>query len=247
VSVRHILASGVVLISCLVSVATADKKDKPEAVQNIDSGTFGVFVKGQRVITETFHVEQRNGASFIKSQIKEAAGSEPVSQKSDLEIAPSGELLRYEWSQGSGGSLSVAPSNDFLTERITATSGGKPAEQAFLMPSTSAILDNNFFIQREVIVWRYLAAACKQDGGSLKCQQDPAEFGALVPQDRTSLHVRLTLVGKEKVSIRGTDRELLHLTLTGDNFEWGLWVDDQDHFKLIRVAIPADSTEVVRD
>jgi hypothetical protein len=39
----------------------------------------------------------------------------------------------------------------------------------------------------------------------------------------------------------------LRLNLSGDSFAWNLWVDDQDHFKLIRVAIPADDTEVVRD
>lgn len=246
---RHILAgiTSAALFCGLAAGAAADKKDKPEAVQNVDSGSFGVFIKGQRVITETFHIEQRNGASIIKAQLKESVGAETASQKSDLEIAASGELLRYEWSQASGGALSVSPSNDFLTEKITTAASSKPAEQAFLMPSTSAILDNNFFIQREVIIWRYLAAACKQESGSLKCQQDPAEFGALVPQDRISMHVRLALVGKEKVSIRGVERDLLRLTMTGESFEWGLWVDDQDHFKLIRVAIPADSTEVVRD
>jgi hypothetical protein len=59
--------------------------------------------------------------------------------------------------------------------------------------------------------------------------------------------VRLEMVGKEKVMIRGTERELLRLNLTGDNFAWALWVDDHDQFKLVRVAIAADSTEVVRD
>ena len=51
----------------------------------------------------------------------------------------------------------------------------------------------------------------------------------------------------EKVTIRGAERELIRLTLTGDGFEWALWVDDRDQFKLIRIAIPADNTEVVRD
>ena len=225
-----------------------DKKDKVKpGVQLVDSGSFGVFVKGQRVITETFKVEQLNGASAIRSQLKQTAGEDSTSQKSDLEITPGGELLRYEWSQNSGGSLSVLPSNDFLIEKITSPGSGKPAEQPFLMPSTSMILDNNFFIHREVLVWRYLAAACKSEAGNWKCQQGPAEFGVLVPQDRNSLRVRLNLVGKEKVSVRGAERELLRLNLTGENFEWNLWVDSQDQFKLIRVAIPADNTEVVRD
>lgn len=254
--VAAVWLSGLTLLSFLVAASAVsarpskdDKKDKSKAssVQAVDSGSFGVFVKGQRVVTETFHVEQQNGASIIKSQLKQTTGDDPNSQKSDLEISPTGELLRYDWSQNSGGSLTVLPNNDFLIEKITAPGSSKAAEQPFLMPSSSMILDNNFFIHREVLAWRYLAADCKPEGGSLKCQQGPAEFGVLVPQDRNSLRVRLELVGSEKVTVRGAERNLLRLNLMGENFEWNLWVDPQDQFKLIRVAIPADDTEVVRD
>ncbi len=70
---------------------------------------------------------------------------------------------------------SVFPNNDFLLEKISTASSPKPAEQPFLMPSTSAILDNNFFVHRQILVWRYLAADCKPEGGNLKCQQDPGD------------------------------------------------------------------------
>jgi len=56
-----------------------DKKDKPKptSAQMVDSGSFGVFVKGQRVVTETFSVHQQNGISIIKSQLKQTAGPTP--------------------------------------------------------------------------------------------------------------------------------------------------------------------------
>ena len=73
------------------------------------------------------------------------------------------------------------------------------------------------------------------------------EFGALVPQDRTSIRVHVELVGKEKITIRGTERELMRLKLVGEDFEWAMWVDGNDQFKLMRVSIPADDTEVFRD
>lgn len=242
-----------ILIACSLSAAAADKKDKdkdkpkPAPIQAVDSGSFGVFVRGQRVVTETFSIAQQSGASTIKSQLKQTGADSSNNQKSDLEITSTGELLRYEWSQDSAGSLIVVPNNDFLIEKITATATGKPAEQPFLMPSTSVILDNNFFVQREVLIWRYLAADCKPEGGGLKCEQGPAEFGVLVPQDRTSVRVRVELIGREKVTIRGAERELLRINLTSETFEWAMWVDDHDQFKLMRVAIPADNTEVVRD
>ena len=236
-------------VSLTVSAPAADKKNQAKAApaQTVDSGSFGIFVKGQRVATETFSIQQQTSSSVIKSQLKQTAGADPISQKSDLEMTAAGELIRYEWSQSSGGSLSVFPNNEFLLEKISTASSSKPAEKPFLMPSSSAILDNNFFVHREVLIWRYLAAACKPEGGALKCQQDPGDFGVLVPQDSTSMHVRMELVGKEKIAVRGTDRQLMRLNLKGDDFDWALWVDEQDHFKLIRVAIPADNTEVVRD
>ncbi|HTW59752.1 MAG TPA: hypothetical protein VMD99_16605 [Terriglobales bacterium] len=239
-------ATAILLVSSLAAFAR-DKKEKPPAAHLVDSGSFGVFVRGQRVVTETFKIEQINGESVIKSQLKETTGADPSSQRSELAITSTGELLHYDWSQASGGSLTVYPNNDFLLEKISAPAAGKPAEQPFLMPSTSVILDNNFFVQREVLIWRYLASDCKPEGGNLKCQEGPGEFGALVPQDRTSMRVRVVLVGKEKTSIRGVDRELLRLNLESESFQWGLWVDDQDQFKLMKVVIPADNTEVVRD
>lgn len=232
---------------CSPALSTDKKdKDKGSGSQEVDSGSFGVFIKGQRVITETFRVEQQNGANLIKAQLKENGGAAPVQQKSVLEISAKGELLSYEWSQSAGGSLTVAPSNDFLIERISTATSSKPAEQPFLMPSTSAILDNNFFVQREVLVWRYLATNCKNEGGNFKCQS-PVEFGALVPQDRTSVRVRLEMVGQEKVNLRGSEHDLLRINLSGESFEWALWVDPQDQYKLMKVAIPADDTEVIRD
>jgi hypothetical protein len=227
-----------------------DKKDKAKAATvQVDSGTFGVFIKGQRVVSETFSVQQENGNSSIRSGLKEAAGQSATDQKSNLEITPSGEMLRYEWSQTTpvATSLVVLPNNEFLIEKITTAASAKPEEHPFLMPNTSLILDNNFFIHREVLVWRYLHDDCKPEGAGLKCQKEPAEFGVLVPQDRTSMRIRIQLVDKDKITIHGVERALLRLKLSGEAFEWNLWVDDSDQFKLMRVEIPADNTDVVRD
>lgn len=241
--------SAALLIFSLAALGSPkdDKKDKNKPrMQTVDSGSFGVIVKGERVITERFSIEQQDGISVIKAQLSAPTGSSPI-QRSELRITSSGELIRYEWSQESGGSISIYPNNDFLLEKTTGSGSGKPAEQPFLMPSTSSILDNNFFVHREVLLWRYLAASCKSEAGDFKCPQAPVEFGTIVPQDRTSMSVRVQVVGKEKVTLHGAERELLRLKLVGESFEWDCWVDDHDQFKLMRVAIPADSTEVVRD
>jgi hypothetical protein len=224
----------------------ADRKETKPVGGTVDSGSFGVFVKGQRVVTENFSVQQENGVSTVKSHLQEAAKTDGLGQKSELQMTSSGELVKYEWND-SNGSLIVLPKNEFLIEKITTGTSSKPAEQPFLMPNTSAILDNNCFIHREVLAWRYLATNCHNDGGNLKCQQGPVEFGVLVPQDRTSMRVRMELAGREKGTVRGTVRDLLRLNLKGEAFSWVLWVDEKDQFKLVRVQIPDDNTEVVRE
>jgi hypothetical protein len=238
----------VLLLACATVLSAGEKKDKskPESKKAVDSGSFGVYLKGQRVLTETFSIHEEDGISVVKSRLQEAAGSTQVRQSSELRMTSSGELIRYDWTDGTG-SLFLVPNNEFLLEKITPQPAAKAAEQPFLMPSTSAILDNNFFIHREVLAWRYLATNCKTEGGNLQCQEGPVEFGALAPQDRASLRVRMQLAGREKILIRGAERELLRLNLSGEAFSWVLWVDEKDHFKLIRVLIPEADTEVLRD
>ncbi len=234
----------VVLVCGTLSFAVDKKTDAKSHGNEIDSGSFGVFVKGQRVLTETFSVQQENGVSTVKSRVQDTGNSGSL-QTSELQMTGSGELIRYDWNDKNG-SLTVLPKNEFLIERITAGSS-KPAERPFLMPNTSAILDNNFFVQREVLAWRYLATNCHADAGNLKCQQGPVEFGVLVPQDQTSMRVRMELTGKQKATVHGAERDLLRIDLKGESFAWTLWVDGNDQFKLVRVDIPDDNTEVVRD
>jgi hypothetical protein len=238
----------VAVLACAAVLHAGDKKDNPKLAvsQMVDSGSFGVFVKGQRVVTENFSVQQDNGISIVKSQLKETARPTTAGQRSELQMTNSGELVRYQWTDGSG-SLVVTPNNEFLLEKITTAASSKPAERPFLMPSTAAILDNNFFVHRQVLAWRYLATNCHTENGTQKCLQGALDFAVLVPQDQTSMSVRMELAGREKITIRGTERELLRLNLKGEAFSWTLWVDEKDQFKLMRVLITDDNTEVVRD
>ena len=236
-------------LSCsllLVSLASASSDKEKDAAQAVDSGAFTILVKGQPVATESFSVQQRSSGSTIKSEIKDSAGT---AQNSELQLTGTGELVRYEWHEVSPGKsqLVLVPNDQFLKETTTNNPGEKPAEAPFLLPASTAVLDNNFFIHREVLAWRYLAANCKPLADKMQCATTPADFGAIVPQDHSSMRVGLELKGKETVPVHGTQRELMRLNLKSDTGDWTMWLDDADHFKLVRILIAADSTEVVRD
>ena len=228
--------------------AIAASKEKEPVGQTVDSGSFGVFMNGRRVATETFSVQQSSGGSVATSQFKTEAGVDPASQSSELQMTAAGNLRKYEWKEISPGKAqaTVMPNNDFLTQRSSANPQDKEQEQPFLLPASTSILDDYFFIQREILAWKYLASGCRQEKGQIQCPvNQKVQFGTLNPHSRSSMLVSLEFVGRERVSVRGVEKELNRLTLKSDGGDWALWLDDQ--FKLVRILIPGDNTEVVRD
>lgn len=221
------------------------KKDKAKATsQVIDSGSFGVFVSGRRIATETFTVKQLSEGSVTTSEIK-LEGSTQV-QSSTLQLAPGGDLIKYEWKETGTpekGETTVEPAQQFLTQRIKAND--KYSEQPYLMPNSTAILDDYFFSQRELLLWRYIAGACRPKDGEKACQMEKGQFGFVVPRQRMSGMATINYVGRDMISIHGEPKDLGKFTMTSDFGDWLLWLDDNQ--KLVRIVLPGESTEVLRD
>jgi len=233
-----------VVLALLMAAGSARGGKEKDAGQIVDSGSFGVFINGQRIATETFSVQQQASGNRVTSEMKEASGA---NQNSEMQITAGGELIHYEWHELSPGKgqLVLVPADQFLKESITPSPTEKTAEQPFLLPASTAVLDNNFFVHREILAWRYLSANCKTEAGKLQCALSPSQFGVIVPQDRLSMRATLELKGKEKIQVRGAERELLRVNLKAEGTDWAMWLDDQ--FKLVRIFIASDNTEVVRD
>jgi len=238
-------AIAIVLVTPLVAVA-ADKKDSKD--QMVDSGTLGVFMNGRRIATETFSIQQTDNGSVISSQFKTEEGTDKAAQSSELQLAPNGDIRKYEWKEISPGKAeaTVAPNNDYLMEHISANANEKAQDQPFMLPLSTSVLDDYVFIHREVLLWRYLATACKQEKGAVQCPAgQKTQFGALNPHQRSSLPLSVEFLGRDKIGIRGTERELNKFILRSEGGDWTMWLDDQ--FKLQRIFVSGDNTEVVRD
>jgi len=240
--------AGLCLLAASATAAASGKDDKAPAAQMVDSGSFGVFMNGHRVATETFSIRQSSGGSSVTSEFKTEAGVDKAVQTSEWEMTGNGELRKYEWKEVSPGqSQAVVLSNqDFLIERFRSGPQDKEQEQPFMLPASSSLLDDYFFVQREVLAWKFLASSCKQEKGELRCPlKQRVQFGALNPHARAPISVAVEFAGREKVTIRGVERELNRLDLKGDSIDWALWLDDQ--FKMQRILISGENTEVVRD
>jgi hypothetical protein len=240
-----------VFVALSFSLAFAGKK-KEERVSTkeqsriVDSGSFGVFVNGSRVATETFKIEQRESESLINSEFSTDGEGVRVRQSAELRMAPNGDLRRYSWREQSPGKeqLTVEPSSEFLIEHIIPDPPDKPSNVPLLVSSSTAVLDDYFFSHREALIWRYMAQNC---GATIHsdCTMAKVQFGAIVPQERSTASVSVEYQGKEKVIVKGAEETLDRFNLDVEGDLWVVYLDT--NMKMIKIVIPSDKTEVIRD
>jgi hypothetical protein len=226
-------------------------KEKEHEGQNVDSGSFGVFQNGHRVGTETFSIYQTSGGSVIQSEFKTVNGPVDAAQSSEMQLTPTGEVRRYEWKELSPGKATsvVLPNSDFLNQKWRSGPEEKEHEQPYLLPASTKILDDYFFVHRELLAWKFLAEACKQEKGQgTRCPlKQRTQFGTLNPHQHASAPLSAEFLGREKVTLKSGERDLFKLEFKTEAGTWQLWLDDQDHFKVMRMSIVGENTEVERD
>lgn len=245
---RWLFAFGLALTLVVSAFAAAKEKENEHEGQKIDSGSFGVFMGGHRVGTETFSIYQNQNGSVIESEFKTEGSAAQATQNSELRLTGSGEIRRYDWREVSPNKsqLTIVPTDQLLTQKWTTGPQEKEKEQPYLLPPSTSLLDDYFFVHREVLAWRFLAAACKQEKGQVQCPvKQRAQFGTLNPHQHSSAPGTMEFLGREKVTLKGTEQELNKLELKCDSGTWFLWLDDQ--FKLMRISIVGENTEVLRD
>lgn len=243
--VKIILLSLAVLTTTLAFAK--DPKDTKGGSKVWDSGSFGIFMNGKRVGTEKFTIEQRNSEmSVATSEITVDDGNSKVQQTAEMHVSPKGELLSYVWKGLSPQKeqSTVEPKDQLLVEHVIPAGDQKKTDVPYILPPSTVILDDNFFSQRELLVWRYLATGCviKPNEGRM-CA--PGHFGVLVPHQHLSASAVMELVGREKINFKGQDLELNKFKIEADGVEWNLWVNDD--YKVIKMTVPAGHVEVVRD
>jgi hypothetical protein len=248
----RLLAFALALVWCSAAsaapAANSNPKEKEHDGKQIDSGSFGVFQNGHRVGTETFSIYQTSYGSVIQSEFKTENTATQAVQTSEMQLNSKGEIRRYEWKELSPGTAQslVVPNDDFLNQKWTAAAGEKEHEQPYLLPTSTAILDDYFFVDRELLAWRFLGMVCKQDKGQMQClPKQHTQFGILNPHQQASAQISAEFLGREKINLKNGPQDLLKVEFKNDAGTWQLWLDDQ--FKVQRLAVVGDNTEVDRD
>ena len=237
------------LLGCVAALAVPMPrgKEKEHEGKAVDSGSFGVFQNGHRVGTETFSIYETSSGSVIHSQFK-TENTPPDVQTSEMELNSKGEIRRYEWKELSPGSAhyTVLPNGEFLNQKWSAGAGDKEHEKPYLLPASTSILDDYFFVHREVLAWKFLGAICKQEKGQVQCPfKERAQFGTMNPHQHSSAPLSAESLGREKVTLKSGPQELNKVELKNDAGTWQLWLDDQ--WKVMRMSIVGENTVVERD
>jgi len=244
----RLLAFTMAMVWSLAAMAAPVPKDKDKEHdgKSVDSGSFGVFQNGHRVGTETFSIYQTANGSVIHSEFK-TENTPPDVQTSEMQLTVNGDIRRYEWKELSPEQAQsvVVPNDDFLTQKWS-VGQEKQHEQPYLLPVSTNVLDDYFFVQREVLAWKFLGASCKQDKGLVQCPlKQRAQFGSINPHQHSSAPLTLEFLGREKVALKSGQQDLLKLELKTEAGAWQIWLDDQ--FKAMRMSIVGENTEVERD
>jgi len=230
-----------IVIVVVVSYAVAGKTPTGQIV---DSGSFGVYLNGTRVATETFKVEQRADGSIAKSELKAQDGA---TQRSEMELTPQGNIVHYGWEQlqPTKEQVTVVPKDEFLSETINAGPNQKVFNVPHLMPHSTPILDDNFFLHREILMWRYLASGCTAKPEGLQCSTEPQQFGVLVPVQHLAEKVTIGFKDHEKISVKGKEVDCSAFRLHTEDSDWVVFLDAQE--KMVRIVASDAGLEVVRD
>lgn len=248
----RLLVLTMALLWCIVGSAAPlpkeKEKEKEHEGQKVDAGSFGVFQNGHRVGTETFSIYQTANGSVIESEFKTENAPTQAVQTSVMQLATNGEIRRYEWKELSPGNAEsqVFPNDDFLTQKWRTGPQEKEHQKPYLMPASSIILDDYFFVHREVLAWKFLGLTCKQEKGQLHCPlKQRTQFGTLNPHQQSSAQLSVEFLGREKITLKSGQQDLIKLELKNDAGSWQLWLDDQ--FKVMKMSVVGENTELERD
>lgn len=223
-------------------------RDKDKGKKSaVDSGSFGIYLNGKRIGTEKFSIEQQAGDGVDTAEITVDDGTSKAEQRSELRVGSDGSLKLYKWNSTlpSKEESVVEPKDQLLVEHLT-TAEQKKREVPYVLPLSTVILDDNVFSHRELLLWRYLQTGCIVQDGDRRC--GPSHFGILVPHQHAAGTTVVQLMGRNKITFKGVEKELNQFKVETDGVQWLIWMDDpENNYRVLKMAIPASNVEVWRD
>ncbi|MBA3912981.1 MAG: hypothetical protein H0X25_03785, partial [Acidobacteriales bacterium] len=151
--------------------------------RTLDAGSFAIYVGGRRVATETFSITQGVAGATAASTFRTETG-DAVEERSELQVSSKGDLRSYDWKQVSPNPAhaTLTADGEMLMQHSQAAGQATVQEHPYLLPASTSVLDDYFFVHREVLLWRFLASVCRQQSGSVECPPGQKHsFATVIP------------------------------------------------------------------
>lgn len=235
------MKKSVVLTLFITATLWASDQKAPSVV---DSGTFAVRVGGKRVATESFTMQQGANGNTVTSKLDFENGATKVHQQAELEIGADGALRKYTWQETQPGNAKITAEpqdKTFLMVRQKANDADTAKEALQPLDThVTSIVDDNFYSHVQVLVWRYMAMSCTREG----CKYAEQKLPVFVPHQEMAQLFTLTYAGTDPIQAKNGSVQATRYRVMTEAGEMQVWMDG---FKMMKLTLPGNTVEVVRE
>jgi hypothetical protein len=228
---RHFLLATVLFSSCMPWVSAADTKSSREEAQ------FVILVSGREIGHEKFSISSspESTSSSSVTEFKDPARNQTV--RIDTQLNMDGAFLPKDYQRRT----EVAGQKVALSARFAPGQASFEYPVSGVLRKTGLLVGDKYVLLDTNVFHHFIFLARLFDFDSKERFQS---FEVVIPEELENGVVKVSDAGKEKVSVRGKDRELHHLKVDSGLVQIDLWIDDQ---KIVhKIAVPSKGIEVLR-
>jgi hypothetical protein len=220
------------LIFLLPPVATAEKKTARE------DGRFLIYVAGKEIGKEQFSIlgSADSASSSSVLELRDPASNKNVQIETQLTMSSRYLPQTYKINSNVGGQKGAVLGAFSPGQAMFEYQGeGSSRKNGILVGNQFTVLDTNIFHH-----FTFIARLLNLDG-----KDKVQAFEVVVPQELETGFLKITQAGREKVDLRGKNKELYHLKADSGFLVIHFWIDDQR--VLYKIALPDKGIEVIRN
>lgn len=208
-----------------------------------DSGSLDLMMNGKKVAVEHFTMKQGPSGNTVSSTLDFDDGSTKAEQQAELELGSDGSFRKYTWQEVRPGKSKITAEPEDKTfiavrQKTSDTDEGKATLHP-LDAKAISIIDTNFYSHMQVLMWRYMAMSCGNDG----CRFSAQKFPIFVPYQELAQLFTLSFVGNDPVHTGSGNVQASRYRVETENGDIDVWMDG---VKMVRLRLPGN-VEVVRE
>jgi hypothetical protein len=223
---------------CAALILTAPPGYGVQQKTSREEAEFNISVAGKEIGREKFVIEtagdsvsSRSTTSFHDPANKRQTVKIETELKMDSGFVPRDYQLRTDVDGQKGMMKGTFGQGEVMFEYLVR---GNPRKSGLLVGQRYSILDTNVF-HHFAFIGRMFDFNSREKTQSME---------VVIPQELDNGVLKISDVGKEKVSVGGKKRELHHLKADSGVVQIDLWIDDQR--VLYKLALPTRKIEVIR-